>query len=30
VYNQQSNAFLKINQNAEQWEKADTSKKPGA
>jgi hypothetical protein len=30
VYNQQSNEFLKIHQNAERWEKADTSNKPGA
>jgi hypothetical protein len=30
VYNQQSNEFVEIHQNAERWEKADNSKKPGA
>jgi hypothetical protein len=30
VYNQQSNEFVKIHQNAEQWKKADDAPKPGA
>ena len=30
VYDQQSNEFVKIHQNAEQWEKAENTKQPGA
>jgi hypothetical protein len=30
VYDQQSNKFVKIHQNAEQWEKAENAKQPGA
>jgi hypothetical protein len=30
VYDQQSNEFVKIHQTAEQWEKAENAKQPGA